>query len=113
MFKYIKEMRRLKKENLEYMNDTLLYASTLLGKIVVVTNSIPDIVELAKTVSSMDAKESEKFILDAIVKYTEEHKKESDDTEVDVSNDDNINDSTYTNDSTDSSEVNNTEEVGE
>jgi len=63
MFKYWKEMREMKKENLIYVTD-------ILGKVHGVINSLPDIAELATKLKGLDPVTLQKSIAEEIVNWT-------------------------------------------
>ena len=62
-FKYLKEMRELKKKNLLYITD-------ILGKVHGVINSIPDIAEMATKLQGIDGSEFTKGITEMLVNFT-------------------------------------------
>ena len=62
-FKYLKEMRELKKKNLLYITD-------ILGKVHGVINSIPDIADMATKLQGIDGSEFTKGITEMLVNFT-------------------------------------------
>lgn len=62
MFKYFKEMRELKKTQLQY-------SVLLLGKFYGLVEGFPDIVELAKRAKDLDVNEVQKLIVSELVSY--------------------------------------------
>lgn len=62
MFKYFKEMRELKKTQLQYN-------VLLLGKFYSLVEGFPDIVELAKRAKDLDVNEVQKLIVSELVNY--------------------------------------------
>ena len=62
MFKYFKEMRELKRAKLQFQ-------AVLMGKLVGIVDSLPDIVEIAKKAKDMDMTDFQELIAEELVKY--------------------------------------------
>ena len=68
MFKYWKEMRLLKKQQ-------LVYTTALLSKLYDFVESIPDIAELAKKTDQLNGAEFQRMIVDTLVDYAKTKEK--------------------------------------
>lgn len=74
MFKYIKEMRELKKAKLRM--EYLLFA-----KVYGFVDGIPDIVELAKKAKDLSVPEVQKLIVEELVKYMKDKEEKIDEVD--------------------------------
>lgn len=63
MFKYFREMRKLKKEK-------LLFEAALMGKLYGFVDALPDIVELAEKAKDLDITQLQKLFVEELVNYT-------------------------------------------
>ena len=70
MFKYWKEMRLLKKQQ-------LVYTTALLSKLYDFVESIPDIAELATRAKDLNINDMQKMIVDSLVDYAKAKEEKS------------------------------------
>jgi hypothetical protein len=64
-FRYVKEMRELKKQQ-------MVYTTALLGRLYDFVDSIPDIAEMATKLKGLDSMALQKGIVEELVKFTKE-----------------------------------------
>jgi hypothetical protein len=70
MFKYFKEMRKLRKQK-------LFLETALVSKLYGFIDGMPDIVELAKKTKGLDGVEFQKMVVDMLVDWTKNKEEKS------------------------------------